>query len=47
MALHVGGDDFAAALAATLAGARTVLAVGANDPARIERLRAALVGQGR
>ncbi len=42
---HMGGDGFAAALAATLDGARAVLAVGAKDPARIERLRAALVGQ--
>ena len=39
---HMGAGDSAAALAATLDGARAVLAVGAKDPARIERLRAAL-----
>jgi hypothetical protein len=44
---HMGAGDFAAALAATLDRARAVLAVGVKDPARIERLRAALVGQGR
>ena len=44
---HMGGGDFAAALAATLDGARAVLAVGAKDPARIERLRAALATVGR
>ena len=44
---HLGGGGFAAALAATLDGARAVLAVGAKDPARIERLRAALTGQRR
>ncbi|MBD0272981.1 MAG: hypothetical protein ICV73_13780 [Acetobacteraceae bacterium] len=44
---HMGGDGFAAALAATLDGARAVLAVGAKDPARIERLRAALASVGR
>ena len=44
---YMGGDDLAAALAATLDGARAVLAVGAKDPARIERLRAALATTGR
>jgi hypothetical protein len=44
---HMGGDGFAAAVAATLDGARAVLAVGAKDPARIERLRAALATVGR
>jgi hypothetical protein len=44
---HMGGGDCAAALAATLDGARAALAVGAKDPARIERLRAALAGRGR
>ena len=44
---HMGGGDFAAALAATLDGARAVLAVGAKDAAHIERLRAALAGRGR
>ena len=44
---HMGAGGFAAALAATLDGARAVLAVGAKDPARIERLRAALARVGR
>ena len=44
---HMVGRDRAAALAATADGARAVLAVGAKDAARIERLRAALAGQGR
>ena len=44
---HMGGGDSAAALAVTLDGARAVLAVGAKDPARIERLRAALATVGR
>jgi hypothetical protein len=42
---HMGGGDFAAAVAATLDGARAVLAVSAKDPARIARLRAALAGK--
>ena len=42
---HLGGRDFAAALATTLDGARAVLAVGAKDAALIERLRATLAGQ--
>jgi hypothetical protein len=44
---HMGAGGFAAALAATLDGARAVLAVGAKDSARIERLRAALTTVGR
>jgi hypothetical protein len=40
----MGGGDFAAAFAATLDGVRAVLAVGARDPVRITRLRAALSG---
>ena len=44
---HMGGADFAAALAVTADGARAVLAVGAKDPARVERLRAALATTGR
>jgi hypothetical protein len=44
---HMGGRDSAAASAATLDGARAVPAVGADDPARIERLRAALATMGR
>jgi hypothetical protein len=44
---HMGAGDFAAALAATLDGARAVLAVGAKDPALIERLRAVLATTGR
>jgi hypothetical protein len=44
---HMGAGDFAAALAATPDGARAVLAVGAKDPALIERLRAALATTGR
>ena len=44
---HMGAGGFAAAVAATLDGARAVLAVGAKDPARIERLRAALARVGR
>ena len=43
---HLGGGEFAAVLAATADGARAVLAVGAKDPARIERLHAALAGKG-
>jgi hypothetical protein len=42
---EMGGRDFAAALAATLDGAHAALAVAAKDPARIERLRAALLGK--
>jgi hypothetical protein len=42
---HMGGDGFAASLAATLDGARAVLAVGAKDAALIERLRSALAGR--
>jgi hypothetical protein len=38
------GPGFAAALAATLDGAHAALAVAAKDAARIERLRAALLG---
>lgn len=41
------GPDFAAALAATLDGARAVLAVGAKDAMRVERLRSGLGGTGR
>ncbi len=41
-----GGGDFAAALAVTADGARAVLAIGANDAARVARLRAALAGTG-
>jgi hypothetical protein len=44
---HMVGGDSAAALAATLDATRAVLAVGAKDPARIERLRAALTAVGR
>ena len=41
---QMGGGDFAAAVAATLDGARAVLAVGAKDAALIERLRSTLAG---
>jgi hypothetical protein len=44
---HMLGRDRAAALAATADGARAVLAVAAEDAARIGRLRAALAGKGR
>ena len=44
---HMLGRDRAAALAVTADGARAVLAVGAEDAARVERLRAALAGMGR
>ena len=44
---HVVGRDRAAALAATTDGSRAVLAVGAEDTAHGERLRAALAGTGR
>jgi hypothetical protein len=44
---HMGAGGFAAALAVTLDGARAAFAVGAKDPARIERLRAALARVGR
>jgi hypothetical protein len=43
---HMGEVDFTAALAATLDGARAVLAVGARDAKRLERVRTALVGTG-
>ena len=44
---HMGGQDFAAALVATLDGARAVLAVSAKDKVLIERLRTALAGRRR
>ena len=44
---HMLGRDRAAALAATADGARAVLAVAAEDAARIGRLRAALAGKDR
>jgi hypothetical protein len=44
---EMGGPDFAAALAATLDGARAVLAVGARDAKRVERVRSALSGDRR
>ncbi|TCZ64877.1 hypothetical protein [Roseicella aquatilis] len=40
----MGGPDLAAALAATLDGARAVLVVGARDARRVEAVRAALTG---
>ena len=44
---HMRREDFAAALVATLDGARAVLAVSAKDKALIERLRMALAGRRR
>jgi hypothetical protein len=44
---HMHEQDFAAALVATLDGARAVLAVSARDKAVIERLRTALAGRHR
>ena len=44
---HMVGPDRGAALAVAGDGARAVLAVGAKDAARVERLRAALAGTGR
>jgi hypothetical protein len=44
---HSAVGDVAAALVATLDGARAVLAVAARDASRIERLRAELTGKGR
>jgi hypothetical protein len=44
---HMRGEDFAAALVATLDGARAVLAVSAKDKMLIERLRTALACQRR
>lgn len=44
---HIGAPDFAAALAATLDGARAVLAVSAKDPKHLERVRAELTGRKR
>ena len=44
---HMLGRNRAAALAATVDGGRAVLAVAARNAAVIERLRAALAGEGR
>ncbi len=44
---HMGGRGCAAALAVTADDALSVLAVGAKDPARLGRMRAALAGMGR
>lgn len=44
---EMGGADFAAALAATLDGGSAVLAVTALDAARVERVRAGLLGKPR
>ena len=44
---HMHEQDFAAALVASLDGARAVLAGGAKDKALIERLRTALAGRHR
>jgi hypothetical protein len=44
---EMGGPDFAAALAATLDGARAVLAVGARDAMPVERVGSGLGGEGR
>ncbi len=43
----MGGRGCAAAVAVTADDARSVLAVGAKDAARLGRMRAALAGMGR